>query len=137
MVLIPFQCLYSEDQVRFLCHIGHLFKDALYTEQTECFMQELFVLWFHDWPEAPEHVERCKNVSVFDSSTLSRSNVIIHLQSLRRAMLAVSHECTPDLTFIQEGIAPQFTPVANGNTDAATTSAAAANSSDVSATNPA
>ncbi len=137
MVLIPFQCLYSEDQVGFLHHIGHLFEDALYMEQTKRFMPELFVLWFRDWPEVPEDVEQRKNMSVFDSSTLSRSNVTIHLQSLRRAMLAVSHERTPNLTFIQEGIAPQFTPVANRNTDVATTSAATANSSDVSATDPA
>ncbi|KAK0235067.1 hypothetical protein EDD85DRAFT_791964 [Armillaria nabsnona] len=54
-------CLYSEDQVRFLRHIGHLFEDALYTEQTKHFMQELFVLWFQDLPEAPEHVEQRKN----------------------------------------------------------------------------
>ncbi|KAK0445826.1 hypothetical protein EV421DRAFT_1734471 [Armillaria borealis] len=111
-------CLYSEDHVGFLRHIGHLFEDALYTEQTERFMQELFVLWFRDWPEAPEHVERRKN-------------------SLRRAMLAVSHECTPDLTFIQQGITPHFTLIPSGNADAAMMSTAGATSSAASASNPA
>ncbi|KAK0438388.1 hypothetical protein EV421DRAFT_1906643 [Armillaria borealis] len=111
-------CLYSDYQVGFLCHIGHLFEDALYTEQTECFMQELFALWFRDWPEVPEDVERRKN-------------------SLRRAMLAVSHERTPDLTFIDQGITPHFTPVPTDNTDAATTSTAGATSSAASASQPA
>ncbi len=137
MVLIPLQCLYSEDQVGFLRHIGHLFEDALYTEQTERFMQELFVLWFRDWPEAPEHVERRKNVSVAGPSTQLSSKLTIHLQSLRRAMLAVSHERTPDLTFIQQGITPHFTPVPSGNADAATTSTAGATSSAASASTPA
>lgn len=81
MLFNSFQCLYTDYQVGFLCHIGHLFEDALYTKMTEHFMQELFALWFRDWPEAPEHIERRKRVSSFGPSIHMRSNLTIHLRA--------------------------------------------------------
>lgn len=47
-------------------------------------------------------------------------------------MLAISHECTPDLTFIQQGLTPQFTPVPTKNSDVVTMSTAGATSSTAS-----
>ncbi|KAK0503757.1 hypothetical protein EDD18DRAFT_1099082 [Armillaria luteobubalina] len=79
-------------QVGFLRHLGNIFKQSLYTGEMNQFMEELYRLWFHDWPEAPEDVQWQKN-------------------SLHHAMLAISHECLPDLMFIEDGVTLQFMPV--------------------------
>ncbi|KAK0433180.1 hypothetical protein EV421DRAFT_1741778 [Armillaria borealis] len=71
---------------------------CMYTDyQADRFMEELYALWFQDWPEPPENVQRRKN-------------------SLHRAMLAVSHERLPDLTFDELGLTPHFTPVMPNDT---------------------
>ncbi|SJL16397.1 uncharacterized protein ARMOST_19921 [Armillaria ostoyae] len=85
-------CLYTEDQVGFLQSLGEVFEQALHDDEADRFMQELYTLWLRDWPEPPADVQHRKN-------------------SLRRAMLVVSYERLLDLTFIDQGITPQFTPV--------------------------
>ncbi|SJL14295.1 uncharacterized protein ARMOST_17751 [Armillaria ostoyae] len=90
----PAQAPDDHGVVGFLRHISSLFEEALYVGETDHFMEELYALWLRDWLEAPEDVQRQKN-------------------SLRHAMLAISHERLPDLMFIDQGLAPQFTPIPN------------------------
>ncbi|KAK0231990.1 hypothetical protein EDD85DRAFT_792900 [Armillaria nabsnona] len=71
-------CAYTGEQVTWLRHLAPAFQEALWGNQTGSFMEGLYWLWFHEWPEEAEHILR-------------------HQNSLRRAMLAVSAELTPNL----------------------------------------
>ncbi|PBK59520.1 hypothetical protein ARMSODRAFT_1027370 [Armillaria solidipes] len=71
-------CAYTEEQVAWLRHLAPAFQQALWENRTGSFMVGLYRSWFHEWPEEPDRVLRRQN-------------------SLRRAMLAVSAELTPNL----------------------------------------
>ncbi|PBK70787.1 hypothetical protein ARMSODRAFT_1017570 [Armillaria solidipes] len=76
-------CMYTDYQVGFLRYLGPLFDDALHDEQANCFMEELAA-------------GKCP---------------VSQKRSLRRVMLAVSHERLPDLMFEELGLTPHFTPI--------------------------
>ncbi len=60
----PGQCAYTAMQVAWLRHLGPAFQRALWNYTMLQFMERLYESWFAKWPEAPDLVERRKNVHV-------------------------------------------------------------------------